>query len=158
MVLGVVVNAADIRLLKSRTREMDFATVISVSQLHHANASVIGTGHGLGDTATTATMHLSGSVAVQSRTTAAVAPSAFLKRQVAANMKSIFRETISENALCSRLPGKKDLTWRRSASSGRPDTAERRRRWDHMVSQHNGAIIVDDSTGDPAGFPSSRNS
>jgi arylsulfatase A-like enzyme len=153
------VNAEDMpTFLKLRTSGVDFRNSHSVfPTFTTANASVIGTGHGLGDTGDYSNSIYPGTWLSKPDVTAAagtIAP--FLENdQVLANMNSLFGGNyLGERTLLS-VAREKGFN---VASVGKlgPTAIQQNDAvgWDQFgFLSSNGAIIVDDSTGDPGGLP-----
>jgi arylsulfatase A-like enzyme len=153
------VNAEDMpTFLKLRTNGVDFRNSHSVfPTFTTANASVIGTGHGLGDTGDYSNSIYPGVWLSKPDVTAAagtIAP--FLENdQVLANMNNLFQGNyLGERTLLS-VAREKGFN---VASVGKlgPTAIQQNDAvgWDQFgVLSSNGAIIVDDSTGDPGGLP-----
>ena len=153
------VNTADMpTFLKLRTTGVDFRNSHSVfPTFTTANASVIGTGHGLGDTGDYSNSIYPGAWLSKPDVTAAagsIAP--FLENdQVLANMNSIFEGNYLRERTLLSVAREKGFN---VASVGKlgPTAIQQNEAvgWDQYGSlSSNGAIIVDDSTGDPAGLP-----
>lgn len=153
------VNAEDMpTFLKLRTSGVDFRNSHSVfPTFTTANASVIGTGHGLGDTGDYSNSIYPGAWLSKPDVTAAagsIAP--FLENdQVLANMNSLFGGNyLGERTLLS-VAREKGFN---VASVGKlgPTAIQQNDAvaWDQYgFLSSNGAIIIDDSTGDSAGLP-----
>jgi hypothetical protein len=153
------VNSADMpTFLKLRTTGVDFRNSHSVfPTFTTANASVIGTGHGLGDTGDYSNAIYPGAWLSKpdvTATTGTIAP--FLENdQVLANMNSLFAGNyLGERTLLS-IAREKGFN---VASVGKLGPTAIQQNdvvgWDQYGSlSSNGATIVDDSTGDPAGLP-----
>jgi arylsulfatase A-like enzyme len=153
------VNAEDMpTFLKLRTTGVDFRNSHSVfPTFTTANASTIGTGHGLGDTGDYSNTIYPGVWLSKPDVTAAagsIAP--FLENdQVLANMNSLFEGNyLGERTLLS-VAREKGFN---VASVGKLGPTAIQQidavSWDQSGSlSSNGAIILDDSTGNPAGLP-----
>ena len=153
------VNATDMpTFLKLRTSGVDFRNSHSVyPTFTTANASAIATGHGLGDTGDYSNAIYPGtwlSKPDPTATAGTIAP--FLENdQILANMNSLFAGNyLGERTLLS-VAREKGFN---VASVGKlgPTAIQQNEAvgWDpYGALNTNGAIIVDDSTGDPAGLP-----
>lgn len=153
------VNEADMpTFLKLRTAGVDFRNSHSVfPTFTTANASAIATGHGLGDTGDYSNTIYPGTWLSTPDVTAATGTTApFLENdQVLADMNSVFEGNyLGERTLLS-VAREKGFN---VASVGKlgPTAIQQNDAvtWDHYgFLSNNGAIIIDDSTGDPTGLP-----